>query len=434
MGTIDNLNYTYAGNRLLGVTDTVNGNEDVGDFRDNGSNNDYTYWANGSLKSDANKGISLIEYDTFLKKVKQVNFSNGNWVKFFYDGSGKMFKRTNSAGDVWDYVGAMILKNGQPYQLPIPEGRAVYIAGVWVYEFEYRDHQNNLRVAFKADGNQLVQTQTNETDPFGLTIQPLSITGVSPQNYRFQNQEKVEDFGLNLNWFKYRPFDPQTGRGWQIDRLAEKYAHNSPFAFSENKVTSHIELDGLEAVSVNNGSEMLKSLEPIPYKPVKMNEPVLDITAKITCCAVGGDIKLAGFEMAVYRGDDEISVIGVHENNLAFAGKEGGVYKERGILKAGVGLVGLNFEQERSQGEKTNKYAVNAGPVSYEVSKDTKNVVGSDSKLELIGVKASLIVGVEFGLNVHVERLLTGSKLPSNHRISKGDNTRVEQSRILMKK
>jgi len=33
-----------------------------------------------------------------------------------------------------------------------------------------------------------------------------------------------------------------------IDPLAEKYVYNSPYAFSENKVTSHVELEGLEAL------------------------------------------------------------------------------------------------------------------------------------------------------------------------------------------
>jgi len=35
-----------------------------------------------------------------------------------------------------------------------------------------------------------------------------------------------------------------------VDPLAEKYVHNAPYAFSENKVTSHVELEGLEAVSI----------------------------------------------------------------------------------------------------------------------------------------------------------------------------------------
>jgi len=36
-----------------------------------------------------------------------------------------------------------------------------------------------------------------------------------------------------------------------MDPLAEQYAHNSPYAFSENKVTSHFELEGLEAIYSN---------------------------------------------------------------------------------------------------------------------------------------------------------------------------------------
>ena len=59
--------------------------------------------------------------------------------------------------------------------------------------------------------------------------------------------------------FKWRMADPQIGRFWQIDPLATKYAYNSPFAFSENKVTTHIELEGCEAPrydeNTDNGKE-----------------------------------------------------------------------------------------------------------------------------------------------------------------------------------
>jgi RHS repeat-associated protein len=251
---IDNLTYAYQGNQLAGVRDVVTGNTDVGDFRDNGSFNDYTYHPDGSLKSDGNKGISLIEYDTFLKKVKQVNWTDGRWLKFFYDGSGTLLKRENSLGDYWEYVGNMIFRNGQFYQMSTPDGRAVYnsLSSQWEYEFEYRDHQNNLRVAFKAENGQLVKTQTSTQDPWGLEIQGLSsITGVSPQNFRFQNQEKINDFGLNWNFYKYRFADAQLGRFFQTDPLSESYVHNSTFAFSENKVINHIELEGLEAVKAD---------------------------------------------------------------------------------------------------------------------------------------------------------------------------------------
>lgn len=67
------------------------------------------------------------------------------------------------------------------------------------------------------------------------------------QRWKFQGQEHVDDLGLNWDSFKWRNHQPDIGRFFNIDPLAEKYVHNSPYAFSENKVTSHVELEGLEA-------------------------------------------------------------------------------------------------------------------------------------------------------------------------------------------
>ena len=73
--------------------------------------------------------------------------------------------------------------------------------------------------------------------------------------YRFQKQElQNKEFsngsGLEIYEFKYRFDDPQIGRFWSIDPLANEYVYNSPYAFSEDKVTGHVELEGLEAVEV----------------------------------------------------------------------------------------------------------------------------------------------------------------------------------------
>jgi len=67
----------------------------------------------------------------------------------------------------------------------------------------------------------------------------------------FQGQRFDDDIGLNWVQFKWRNHDPQIGRFIEIDPLSEKYVYNSTYAFSENKVTAHVELEGLESVSVN---------------------------------------------------------------------------------------------------------------------------------------------------------------------------------------
>ena len=89
--------------------------------------------------------------------------------------------------------------------------------------------------------------------PFGLTMAGISSKALKGLNYienrkKFQGQDFDTELSLNLYQFKWRNHDPQIGRFIEIDPLATKYEHNSPYAFSENKVTGHVELEGLESV------------------------------------------------------------------------------------------------------------------------------------------------------------------------------------------
>lgn len=84
--------------------------------------------------------------------------------------------------------------------------------------------------------------------PFGLTFNSYQRENSVEQRWKFQGQEHIDDLGLNWDSFKWRNHQPDIGRFFNIDPLAESFYYNSPYAFSENKVTSHIELEGLEAV------------------------------------------------------------------------------------------------------------------------------------------------------------------------------------------
>jgi RHS repeat-associated protein len=98
--------------------------------------------------------------------------------------------------------------------------------------------------------------------PFGML---LTNRNGSAEDYRygFQGQEtddEVKGEGNSVN-YKYRMHDPRVGRFFAVDPLTAEYPHNSPYAFSENRVLDGIELEGLEVFVINGtlGSEPLKN-------------------------------------------------------------------------------------------------------------------------------------------------------------------------------
>src|SRR5690554_2666053 len=66
--------------------------------------------------------------------------------------------------------------------------------------------------------------------------------------FGFQGQEaENEIWGEgNASFYKYRISDNRLGRFFSVDPLHAQYPHNSPYAFSENRVIDGVELEGLE--------------------------------------------------------------------------------------------------------------------------------------------------------------------------------------------
>lgn len=88
-------------------------------------------------------------------------------------------------------------------------------------------------------------------DPFGSLLPGRNY---SSSNYRFGFQGQVKDdeiYGATGTSyaFEYRMHDARVGRFWSLDPLAAKYPHNSPYAFSENRVVDGFELEGLEHIN-----------------------------------------------------------------------------------------------------------------------------------------------------------------------------------------
>jgi hypothetical protein len=87
----------------------------------------------------------------------------------------------------------------------------------------------------------------------------------SSESYRygFQGQEKddeVKGEGNSLN-YTYRMHDARVVRFISLDPLAPQYPHNSPFAFSENRVIDGMELEGKEYLDKDKAMVELKNGE-----------------------------------------------------------------------------------------------------------------------------------------------------------------------------
>jgi 5-methylcytosine-specific restriction endonuclease McrA len=111
-----------------------------------------------------------------------------------------------------------------------------------------------------------------------------------------------------LDWiqFKWRNHDPQIGRFIEIDPLANDYVYNSTYAFSENKVTGHVELEGLEAVALGVGAGLAAELFPpiligyVGYRILEANAPSqaqIEAANAHNAMQSGGVVGMNGFTM-----------------------------------------------------------------------------------------------------------------------------------------
>lgn len=217
-GLTDNLLYTYqsptVGNRLTGIRDY--GNTAVG-FKDNGNSNDYTYYSDGSQKSDANKGITLIEYN-FLGLPDKITFGTGVYIQNSYDAEGLKLSQKFVNGSTitqTDYMGELIYVDGVLASILHDEGRIrVPPSGTngAVYQFFINDHLGSTRAIIERLNGSTALVQETHYGPWGEVLEGIGQTG--DWNFLFQGKEWVNDVGFD---FGSRFYDPYNGRFLQLD-------------------------------------------------------------------------------------------------------------------------------------------------------------------------------------------------------------------------
>jgi RHS repeat-associated protein len=133
---------------------------------------------------------------------------------------------------------------------------------------------------FKVTQTKSPVIQSEDYYPFGLTFNSYTRENSLINKFKFQSQEHIDDLGLNWDSFKWRNHQPDIGRFFNVDPLADKYVYNSPYAFSENQVVAHRELEGLEKYDIkkdiipptNTGTENYTPGNNGPYTKVATTE------------------------------------------------------------------------------------------------------------------------------------------------------------------
>ncbi|MEL6590414.1 MAG: DUF6443 domain-containing protein [Bacteroidota bacterium] len=282
-GMMDNLTYTYRGNRLIRVEDQVIDNLpiEVEQFRDrtkvfksyNFSTHEYQYDANGNVRTDFNKGISVI-YNSF-NKPSQVSYTDpndsrfGKQIHYVYTGDGTKIRQEvrKSNGQVekrTDYVGGFqyetqvntnaSLGSRELMFFAHDEGRVRVSGNSLQLEYYIKDHLGNTRLTFgDPDGNGIADPlQEDHYYPFGMKHSAAGSVQASPANqYRYNGKEYQDE--LSLGWYDYgfRWYSADIARFVSVDPLAEDFYFLTTFQYASNSPIYMIDLDGLEGIPAN---------------------------------------------------------------------------------------------------------------------------------------------------------------------------------------
>ncbi len=207
--------------------------------------------------------------------------------------------------------------------------------------------------------------------PFGLTMAGISSKAAGKlenNKQKFQGQEFINDFDISMYEFKYRMDDCQTGRFWQVDPLAEDYVYNSTYAFSENKVTTHIELEGLEAIRFDaskyeNRGESTQIRRPVDLRNATTSQATPAVSFTVSKGPQVG-VKVAGVGVEANFGSKEIMKVtdvdpGSNQADNASTKKGWGI---------GIGVVGASKDISSKSVTGTDRFGNPTVSVTSEVN------------------------------------------------------------------
>lgn len=281
---VDNMAYSYDGNRLIKITDAADKNVSFLDKVDLAT--EYTYDSNGNLTADMNKGISLIQYGYYNNLPQVIQLGSAlNRIEYTYSADGVKLTRkvysNNTLQKTYDYIGGAIFENNVIVKIETTQGRLAYNGSTYVNEYDIRDHLGNVRVSFTKDvttGTAKIIQEDHYYAFGGKMGGTYSLIPSSQNRMLYNGQEKELEFPSETYDFNARFYDPLIGRFMSIDPLADFDNGISPFAFCSGDPVNFNDPAGLSTGTPGDGGN----------DPIKMTNSSPGVTVSGSRYSDGG--------------------------------------------------------------------------------------------------------------------------------------------------
>uniref|UniRef100_UPI003F719072 RHS repeat-associated core domain-containing protein n=1 Tax=Dyadobacter bucti TaxID=2572203 RepID=UPI003F719072 len=240
-GTIDNLAYSYTGNRLSALSDGSGSGLGV-----KAGVSGYGYDGNGNMLTDGNRGAAITYNSLDLPKTVTIGAKT---FSYDYDATGTKHQYiadtlTIKYAGGFEYNGANTFK-----RLALSDAQAVFRKDSLCFDYYLKDHLGNVRVVFDEKGKILQKT---DYYPFGL---PINRDAVPPQVQNWVNRYLYngKELQVGSGYLDYgaRMYMPEVGRWGVVDALAEKNNDMSGYSYAVNNPMLFTDPFGLDTSSAN---------------------------------------------------------------------------------------------------------------------------------------------------------------------------------------
>ncbi|WPO90227.1 DUF6443 domain-containing protein [Chryseobacterium sp. HR92] len=239
---IDNIYYTYSGNRLTSASDIT---QNFNGYPTGG--NQIGYDNNGNMINQLDKGISSIQYN-YLNLPKQIT-QNSKVINYYYRADGVKIKKSGPVGSNIDYLDGFQYTEGSIKFAQTSEGYFNFENNKYIYN--YTDHLGNIRLSYYKNETGIEILEESNYYPFGLK-HGIANPSVGNLNYNYKyNGKELQENGM----YDYgaRMYMPDLGRWGVTDPLAEAFRRFSPYHYGADNPVMFTDPDGMRNVPYDGG-------------------------------------------------------------------------------------------------------------------------------------------------------------------------------------